>query len=82
MADIRLLHDHPLISDVPEMLRLMADEIERGEHVVPWAVFAYPADNHSWPAVFGWGPVPNDMAVVGLLEMAKTFMVTKRTKRS
>lgn len=81
MTNIHVLRNGPPISDVPAMLRQMADDIDSGMHEVPWAVFLYPVAEE-YPHVFAWGPVPNEYAVIGLFELAKTWMAIHSTERS
>lgn len=66
------------LSDIPAMLRQLADDIENGEHgEVSLCIAVIPREG-SWPDLFGFGPTgdTSDAAVVGHLEMAKTWFVS------
>lgn len=72
------------LSDVPGMLRKLAEDIEAGEHGdVPLCLVVLPRDGE-WPAVFGFGPTGDttDAALIGHFELAKGFFVYGRTERT
>lgn len=76
MADV-LPFPKSNLSDVPAMLRRLADDIEagvRGE--VPLCIAIIPREG-AWPDLFGFGPNgdTSDAAIVGHLEMAKMWFV-------
>lgn len=70
------------LSDMPTLLRTIADQIEAGEHGEPTAgVLVIEAPMSEWPAVFGLGSDAIPPRCVWLLELAKAFFVTNHTER-
>lgn len=65
------------LSDIPAMLRKLADDIEAGTHgevALCLAILPRPGD---CPAIFGFGPDgdTSDAALIGHLEVAKSVFV-------
>uniref|UniRef100_A0A9E7ZNB0 Uncharacterized protein n=1 Tax=Bosea sp. NBC_00436 TaxID=2969620 RepID=A0A9E7ZNB0_9HYPH len=72
------------LSDVPAMLRKLADDIEAGERgdvSLCLVVLPRPGD---WPAIFGFGPEgdTSDAALVGHFEIAKNVFVNNLLDRT
>lgn len=81
MSDnVVVLHD-TRISDIPGMLRKLADAFEAGEETAPGLLVVIPQDG-DFPAVFGYGEHLGDYGNIALLEMAKVFMVNHLTERA
>lgn len=70
------------LADIAGQLRQLADNIESGE-VKARSVFAViaPLDQGEWPEMYGWGEPLNDLERIGLLELAKTWFVSSKTRR-
>lgn len=74
------LHQGPRITDIPAMLRQMADQIEGGELEARSALFIVPVDS-GWPRVFGWGKHLGDHGNIAVCEMAKTWLINNLVAR-
>jgi hypothetical protein len=71
------------LSDVPGMLRKLADDIEAGTWgEVPICLVVLPRQGE-WPDVFGFGPEgdTSDAALIGHLELAKAFFISHVAER-
>lgn len=71
------------LSDIPAMLRKLADDIEAGDHgEVPLCLVVLPVSGE-WPAIFGFGQEGDttDAALIGHLELAKSFFVFNQADR-
>ena len=76
------LHDgRPALNDIPGRLRLLADQIEAGEHgEVEGALVLLPqADDY--PAAFGFGDVEGQNDPIILCELAKAWFVNNLVRR-
>lgn len=80
MAELTLLR-RALITDIPGMLRQMADQIEAGDVSAASALFIIPRD-HDWPAIYGWGAHLGDHGNIAICEMAKAWFMQNHTVRS
>lgn len=69
-----------LVTDIPAMLRQMADDIEAGKVKAESALFIVPVQNH-WPKIFGWGEHLGDHGNIAVCELAKAWFVNNLTKR-
>lgn len=79
---VALREGAPLLSDIPGMLRRMADQIEAGEHGdVAVAYLVLPIDE-DYPKVFGWGDVAGGNDPVIQFELAKMWLLTNLVTRS
>jgi hypothetical protein len=79
---VQIREGAPLLSDIPAMLRRLADQIEAGEHgQVETAFLILPADG-DYPKVFGWGDVDGGNDPVIQLELAKMWLLTNLVARS
>lgn len=83
MSDnIVLLRDGgPSLQDIPAMLRLMADQIEAGEHGSVTSMLVLIPEPDDYPRLFGWGDVEGGNQPVIQLELAKLWMLTNMTAR-
>lgn len=70
------LRTRSTVSDVPGMLRNMADMIERGEVEAPSALFIVPVER-GWPQVYGWGEHLGDAGNIALCEITKTWFINQ-----
>lgn len=68
----------PKLNDIPAMMRQLADEIERGEVEAESMLCLIPSDE-GLPVIYGWGEHMGDYANIGLLELAKAFIVNQHT---
>lgn len=71
------------LSDVPAMLRKLADDIAAGEYGdVPLCLVVLPHAGE-WPTIFGYGPEgdTSDAALIGHFELAKSFFVFNHADR-
>lgn len=80
-AEVVKLHDAPSMTDVPGMLRRVADQIEAGEHGDVDAAFLLIPRANNYPSLFGWGDIHGKNEPIIQLEMAKTWLVTRITSR-
>ena len=72
------------LSDIPAMLRKLADDIEAGEHGdVPLFLGVIPRPGE-WPTILGFGPEgdTSDAALIGHLELAKSFFIFNQAERA
>lgn len=74
------LRSGPLITDVPAMLRQMADDIESGTVECNAALFIIPREG-DWPDVYGWGQHLGDHGNIAVCEMTKTWFVNNLVAR-
>lgn len=81
MSDnVTQLRPGPALTDIPGQLRQMADMIDRGEVEAEAALFVVPQEG-DWPAMFGWGEDLGTYGVIGVLEIAKTYLANHQTAR-
>lgn len=80
MADVTRLRQGPLLTDIPGMMRQMADRIETGEVDAQSVLFIVPVDG-DWPMVFGWGAHLGDHGNIAVCEMAKAWFVNNLVAR-
>jgi len=81
MVELVSLRDHrPLISDIPAMMRKLADDIEAGTIPAKSALFIIPRDG-DWPDIYGWGDHLGDHGNIALCEIAKTLFINNLTVR-
>lgn len=82
-AEIVAIRDAaPALTDIPGMLRKLADQIEAGEQgEVTSAILLLPVDG-DYPRVFGWGDVENINHPALQCEMAKMWLLTHIAARS
>lgn len=72
------------LENIPHMLRNLAHEIELGNlGEVNGLLVVADCPSNAWPKIFGFGPVSilEDVRVIGLLELAKAFIVNNNTGR-
>lgn len=82
MSNVVLLRDGaPALTDIPGMLRSMADEIEAGEHGDVAAAFLLLPSADGYPALFGWGDITGANDPVIQCELAKMWLLTNITSR-
>ena len=80
MAEISALRDRPLLSDIPAMMRHVADQIEAGDIHVKSAIFIVPVER-DWPNIFGWGDHLGDHGNIAVCELAKAWFVKNLVSR-
>jgi hypothetical protein len=68
-----------LVSDIPAMLRRMADKIEAKEIEADSVLFIIdkPGD---WPEIFGWGEHLSDYGNIAVCELARAWFVRELTE--
>lgn len=70
-----------LLSDIPGMMRQIADQIEKGEiKDVTEVMFIIPRPG-KFPDLFGWGEPMDDYMGIAVLELAKIWLIQNRTER-
>lgn len=74
------LRPGPKLSDIPGMLRQLADKFEAGEETAEGLLVIIPQDG-DWPAICGYGEHLGDYANIALLDLAKTFLIHNLTAR-
>lgn len=79
---VELRDGAPLLTDIPGMLRRMADRIEAGEHGEVTTAFLLLPVAGDYPAVFGWGDVEGDRHPALQCELAKMWLLTNMAVRS
>lgn len=78
---VKIRDGAPLLSDIPGMLRKVADDIEKGEHGdVTSAILVIPVDD-DYPELFGWGDVDGGNNPIIQLELAKIWLLQNLTAR-
>lgn len=82
VAEIISLRDGaPLLTDIPGMLRKLADQIEAGvEGEVTAAILLIPVDE-DYPRVYGWGDVERGNDPIIQLELARMWLLTNIVER-
>lgn len=68
---VKIREGRPLLNDIPGRLRLLADQIEAGEEFGPveYAFIILDVDK-PLPACLGFGNIPTDRAMLGLIDQA------------
>jgi hypothetical protein len=79
---IQLRDGAPLLSDIPGMLRQLADQIEAGEHGEVRTAFLLLPVAGGYPAVFGWGDVEGENHPALQCDLAKMWLLTNIVSRS
>ena len=69
MADIMKINRPPL-RDIPAMLRINAEKIERGEFGTVATMAAVAINESGMVTIFAWGDVISPLAIRGLLDCA------------
>lgn len=77
---INLRDARPLLSDIPGMLRHVANQIEAGDIQATSMIAIVPRDG-DWPIVFGWGEHLGDLGNIATCELAKAFFVHSLTQQ-
>lgn len=75
------LRDGPLISDIPGMLRQLADAFERGDETAEGILVIVPVEG-DWPDIHGYGEHLSDYVNIAVLDLAKTWLSLYATERS
>lgn len=76
------LHDgRPSLNDIPARLRLLADQIEAGEHEATGALVLLPRKG-DYPRVFGFGDVEGANDPIIQLALAHHWFLTKLVVRA
>ena len=73
MVDLKVveLHDgRPLLNDIPGRLRKLADQIEAGDEGQIDFAFVVLDGPKPMPQIYGYGPLPTDRAMLGLIAQA------------
>lgn len=69
------LRTAPRLTDIPGQLRQLADSIESGEVKAEHACICIIDQEQDWPTIFGWGETKGMLELIGLLELAKAWLV-------
>lgn len=72
----------PLLTDIPGMLRRLAEQVEAGEYGDVETLFVVLPRNDDYPCVFGWGDVTMGNDPVIQLELAKMWLLQHLVARS
>ena len=68
------------VSDIPAMLRRMAEQIEAGDVSASSMLVIIPRDQ-DWPEIFGWGENLGYYGNMAVCELAKAWFVENKTVR-
>ena len=71
----------PALTDIPGMLRKMADDIEAGSHGEVTSAFLLLPVPDDYPKLFGWGDATSPADVVFQYELAKAWMINNLVER-
>lgn len=82
MANVVLLRETPSLADIPGQLRLLADQIEAGEHDDVASMFVLMPIANNFPQIWGWGDVSGENHPIVQLELAKAWFVNHSTGRA
>lgn len=80
-AEVVKLHDAPPLTDIPNMMRRVADQIENGEYGAVDTAFLLLPRVEDYPALFGWGNIDGKNDPIIQLELAKNWLLTRITSR-
>jgi hypothetical protein len=81
MEVVQLREGRPPLTDIPGRLRLLADQIEAGEHGdVAGALVLLPRPS-DYPSIFGFGDVEGENHPMIVCELAKHVFITHRLNR-
>lgn len=69
-----------LLTDIPGMMRQVADQIEQGEIEASSMLVVVPRDG-DWPRIFGWGEALSDLERIATMELAKLWFANNTTQR-
>lgn len=84
MPDLKVvpIWDNPVsLTDIPGMLRRLADQIESGEVECQGSAFCLLPKESDWPAVYGWGDVLGKNEPIVQFELARTWLVNNLVTR-
>lgn len=68
------------LTDIPRLMRVMADEIERGDHGEIVGAAAVFLDENGSPIVCGWGRA-EDVQAIGILAIGQHWLAANRVQR-
>lgn len=68
-AEIVQLRDSPMVNDIPNMLRKLADSIEGGEQEATFAFVVVNGSRYA-PTCFGFGDGMDTRSIIGMLDLA------------
>jgi len=74
------LRERPTVSDIPGMLRKLADDIESGETMAHAVLAIIPRDG-DWPVICGFGEHLGDHGNIAVCEMAKLWFANNLVAR-
>lgn len=78
MADLRVVpfnDGRPTLNDITGRLRLLADQIDAGEHGDVTTLYVLIARGADYPTTFGYGPIDGANDPIIQFELAKTWHV-------
>lgn len=70
----------PPITDIPAMMRQMANWIEKGGIKADSVLFIIDRDG-DWPDVYGWGEHLGDYGNIAVCELVKQYFINNLTER-
>lgn len=73
--------DKKPVSDIPGMLRNLADKIEADEYGKVETLFAVMPVDGDYPKVFGWGAIDGKNDPTIQFELAKMWLLTNMVER-
>lgn len=79
---VNLRGGHPLVNDIPGMLRQLADKFEAGEETVDGILILIPrtaGEDSYWPRLFGYGENWETHYRIAQLELAKIWSINQMT---
>ena len=79
---VPLREDCVSLTDIPAMLRKLADEIESGDVADVTGAFCLIPRSRDYLLLYGWGDVEGRNEPIIQLDLAKTFLLTHLVARS
>lgn len=78
---VQLHGGRPSLNDVPGRLRVLADQIEAGEHGEIYSALVLLPQRNDYPIVFGFGSVDGQNDPIVTCELAKSLFVNNIVRR-
>ncbi len=82
VASLNIVEFKPPLTDIPAMLRGMADDIESGAFGDVKTMYALVPKDGDYPLLFGWGNVDGTNDPIIQIELAKAWLVNNLVQRA
>lgn len=81
-ADLKIVEFRQTpLTDVPGMMRRLADQIEAGEYGEVKSLYALMPRDSGYPSLFGWGDITGKNDPIIQLDLAKLWLLMNLVER-